>query len=90
MIGSNSSKVITHSTLTKSTSFLKKIFQKNSVKLHFCQSKFVLTKRKMKTIFVILFLFFSLIHSKPNVVLIVIDDLGYGDLGAYGNTTGMF
>lgn len=31
----------------------------------------------------------SLTVSKPNLVLIVIDDIGYGDLGIYGNKAGL-
>lgn len=27
------------------------------------------------------------LSAKPNIVLLVADDLGYGDIGAFGNTT---
>lgn len=54
---------------------------------------FYLTPRRMKSPWTLIFLCPLLCASparaasKPNFVLMMVDDLGIGDLGCYGNTT---
>ncbi|XP_045187267.2 steryl-sulfatase-like isoform X2 [Mercenaria mercenaria] len=38
-------------------------------------------------LYLLLFLLFPCVSSKPNVIIFIADDLGYGDLGCYGNTS---
>ena len=45
-------------------------------------SKPIMKKLILLTLLVLPFL--SLAQKKPNVILIMMDDLGYGDLGVYG------